>query len=85
MGDIRERLANVTEGIESIPWGDETIRVHYVITKNDVIFGRASDIMCAMIGERIKDKKVLISKYIKKCNLNIGNNLQEATLQVVYC
>jgi len=80
---IISQLADVMEGVEATPWGDETIHVQYMITKNNYVLGRAADIAGAMLGKDIKNKPSVISKQIKKCNFFIGDNLREATLKVL--
>jgi hypothetical protein len=81
---IISQLADVAEGIETVSWGDETIAVQYMITKNNYTLVRVTDIVGPMLGKGIKDKKTAISKKIKVCKFSIGNNLQEATLKVLY-
>ena len=80
---IISQLADVAEGTETVSLGDETIQVQYMITKNNYILVRATDIVGPMLGKGIKDKKNAISKKIKACKFSIGNNLQEAILKVL--
>jgi len=80
---IISQLADVTEGIEATSWGEGTIHVQYMVSKNNYALVRASDIVGPMLGRDIKNKPSVISKQIKKCNFTIGDNLREAALKVL--